>query len=258
MSEFEGKIVLVTGASQGMGLQTVKEFAKENAKVIMVALKKEEIDKAINSIEINKQNVFGYACDLSDYKQIEELANTVINKYGTIDVVVSNVGAFSDKLPWNEIDYQTWHKCFDLNTLSSYYCAKYFGEFMIKNNIKGNIVCTGSSTALQLKRGRLHYTVSKSALHTMAKVLALDFARHGIRINVVSPGPTATEIVQARIDDPSQSAAEEERLKKIPMGRYANMIDITNATMFLASSKANFITGAILPVDGGYTIGEPY
>lgn len=214
MSEFENKVVVVTGASQGIGLQTVKEFAKRGAKVIMVALNENKIKNAIESIENGKENVEGYSCDLSNHEDIKQMAEYVLDKYSTIDIVVSNVGAFSDKLDWDEIDEETWHKCFSLNTLSSYYCTKYFGDFMIEHNIKGSIICTGSSTALQLKRGRLHYTVSKSALHSMTQVLALDLAKHQIRMNVVSPGPTATEVVQARIDDPKQSEAEQIRLKK--------------------------------------------
>ncbi len=256
MKEFENKVVVVTGASQGIGLQTVKEYAKNGAKVVMVAINKDGLEKSLDAIKDGKENVSYIVCDLSKPKEIKTMSEEVLRKYNRIDIVVCNVGAFSDKLPWNEIDDKTWHDCLSLNTLSAYYCIKYFGEYMIKNRINGNFVCTGSSTALHLKKGRLHYSVSKCAIHDMAKILAMDLAKYNIRVNVVSPGPTATELVQARIDDPRQVDAEKERLKKIPLGRYAKMVDIANAIMFLSSEKASFITGAILPVDGGYTIGE--
>ena len=255
MKEFENKVVIVTGASQGIGLQIVKEFAKCKAKVIMVSSNMEKLENARKSIEEN-QLIESYRCDLRNHNEIKEMAHYIIEKYKTIDIVISNVGAYTDKLPWNEIDQELWDQAFHLNTLSGYYCAKYFGEFMIENHIEGNIVCIGSSSALQLKRGRMHYSVTKSALHTMVQVLALDLARHHIRINVVSPGPTATETIQSRLEDPVKVIAEQERMKKIPLGRYASMNDIANAVLFISSSKASFITGAVLPVDGGYTLGE--
>ncbi len=256
MGEFEGKVVVVTGASKGIGLQTVKEFAARKARVVLVASNPDHIRTAMDSVREGREYVTGIPCDLSKPEEIQKLSRQVLDTFGTIDIVVSNVGAYSEKVPWDRIDEKTWHDSFSLNTLSSYYCAKYFGDFMIQHHIEGVIVCTGSSTALQYKRGRIHYTVSKSALHTLVQVLALDLARHHIRINVVSPGPTATETVQARMDDPARAEAEKIRLAKIPMGRYAEMSDIANAILFLASSKASYITGAILPVDGGYTIGE--
>lgn len=258
MYDFTDKVVVVTGASRGIGLQTVKEFAKRGAKVVMVSSNQERINNAVAAVKDGHDHVFGFCCDLSRREEIKRLFDFVIDKFSTIDILVNNVGAYSEKAPWNEIDEDLWHKSFDLNTLSHYYTVKYFGEFMIDNKINGNIVCVGSSTALQYKRGKLHYTVSKSALHTMVQVLALDLAKHGIRINVVSPGPTMTETVKAWMDDPKQAAAEAERLKKIPLGRYASTKDIANGIMFLASDDASFITGAILPIDGGYTIGETY
>lgn len=256
MYDFIDKVVVVTGASRGIGLQTVKEFAKRGAKVVMVSSNEERINNASSTIEDGKDRVCGFCCDLSKREEIKRLFDFVIDKFNRIDILVNNVGAYSEKTPWNEIDEDLWHKSFDLNTLSHYYTAKYFGEFMIDNKINGNIVCVGSSTALQYKKGKLHYTVSKSALHTMVQVLAIDLARYGIRINVVSPGPTMTETVKAWMEDPKQAEAEKERLKKIPLGRYASTKDIANGIMFLASDDASFITGAILPVDGGYTLGE--
>lgn len=258
MGEFEGKVVVVTGGSEGIGLQIVKEYAKRNAKVAMVALRKEKIIEAIESAGADKGNIKGFSCDLSVNEEIEKMAASVLEEFGHVDILVNNIGSFSDKIEWDSIDDETWVKAFETNTLSAYYCTKYFAKDMIEKGIQGSIVTTGSSTALQLKRGRLHYTVTKSALHTMMQVLAIDLAREHIRVNIVSPGPTATEKVQARINDPTQAEAEIQRLKKIPMGRYASPIDIANAVLFLSSSKASFITGAILPVDGGYTIGEPY
>ena len=254
-NEFSGKVVLVTGASQGIGLEISRQFAQLGAEVIMVARHEEKLAQAKARIESNAK-VHIRACDLSDRENIRDLFRLVREDLGRIDVLVNNLGAFSEKLEWNAIDHELWMKTLDTNTLSAYFCMVEAADIMVANGISGAIVNIGSTSALQLKRGRLHYSVSKAALHTLSRVAALDLAKHQIRVNVVSPGPTQTEAVDQRMKDPVQREQEEIRLRKIPLGRYASTADIANAVVFLSSSKAQFITGAILPVDGGYTIGE--
>lgn len=253
--EFAEKVVVVTGASQGIGLEICRQFSDVGANVISVARNQEKLENARNSI-INSANIFPYPCDLSVEAEIDKLFGFVREKFQRIDILVNNLGAFSEKKDWNVIDYDLWIKTFETNVLSAYFCMVKAAEIMVENGTKGVIINVGSSSALQVKKGRLNYTVSKSALHTMSRVTAMDLAKHQIRVNVVSPGPTATEIVQSRMGDPVQVLQESERLKKIPLGRYASTADIANAVVFMSSSKAEFITGAILPVDGGYTIGE--
>ena len=253
--EFTGKVVLVTGASQGIGLEICRQFSEFGATVIMVARNKEKLLQAKEKIN-NDSAIFTYACDLSVKSEIDHLFEFVEESFQRIDVLVNNLGAFSEKNDWNAIDHDLWIKTFETNLLSAYFCMVKAAEIMVQNKTKGAIINVGSSSALQVKKGRLNYTVSKSALHTMSRVTAMDLAKHQIRVNVVSPGPTATEIVQGRMGDPVQVLQESERLKKIPLGRYASTADIANAVVFMSSSKAEFITGAILPVDGGYTIGE--
>ncbi len=255
LEEFAGKIVLVTGASQGIGLEICRQFSDLGATVIPVARNQEKLKNAKNSIQ-NNSNVYPFACDLSGKAEIEKLFNMVREKFQRIDVLVNNLGAFSEKTDWDKIDYELWIKTFETNVLSAYFCMVKAAELMVENNVKGAIINIGSSSALQVKKGRLNYTVSKSALHTMSRVAAMDLAKHQIRVNVVSPGPTATELVGSRMINPEQREQEDIRIKKIPLGRYASTADIANAVVFLSSSKAEFITGAILPVDGGYTIGE--
>ena len=253
--EFAGKVVVVTGASQGIGLEICRQFSDMGANVISVARNQEKLENAKNSIK-NSANIFPYPCDLSVEAEIDKLFGFVRERFQRIDILVNNLGAFSEKKDWNVIDYDLWIKTFETNVLSAYFCMVKAAEIMVENGTKGVIINVGSSSALQVKKGRLNYTVSKSALHTMSRVTAMDLAKHQIRVNVVSPGPTATEIVQSRMGDPVQVLQESERLKKIPLGRYASTADIANAVVFMSSSKAEFITGAILPVDGGYTIGE--
>ena len=253
--EFEGKVVLVTGASQGIGLEICRQFSDLGATVISVARSREKLELAKNSI-VNNTNIYPFPCDLSIETEIENLFVWIKEKFQKIDILVNNLGAYSEKVEWDNIEHDLWIKSFETNVLSAYFCMVKAAKIMVEKGIKGAIVNLGSSSALQLKRGRMHYSVSKTSINTLTKVAALDLAKYRIRVNVVSPGPTATEVVQGRMGDPVLVLQESERLKKIPLGRYGYTSDIANAVVFLSSSKADFITGAILPVDGGYTIGE--
>lgn len=253
--EFEGKVVLVTGASQGIGLEICRQFSDLGATVISVARSQEKLELAKNSI-VNNTNIYPFPCDLSIETEIENLFVWIKEKFQKIDILVNNLGAYSEKVEWDNIEHDLWIKSFETNVLSAYFCMVKAAKIMVEKGIKGAIVNLGSSSALQLKRGRMHYSVSKTSINTLTKVAALDLAKYRIRVNVVSPGPTATEVVQGRMGDPVLVLQESERLKKIPLGRYGYTSDIANAVVFLSSSKADFITGAILPVDGGYTIGE--
>lgn len=253
--QFVGKTVLITGGSMGIGLETVRLFSAAGAKVIMVARRKEPLDKAYASLEF-PERVFPFQCDVSIEAEVVALFKKIAEISDGIHVIVNNVGAYYENTPWNEITHETWIRAFETNTLSAYFAAREGVRMMQEHGIKGAIVNVGSSAAIMIKKGRMQYSVTKDSVHRMTEAMAMYLAPLGIRVNLVSPGPTATEIVQQRVDDPAQADAEAARLRKIPMGRYGSPRDLANAIMFLASQEAGHITGVILPVDGGYTLGD--
>lgn len=255
MSCFKGKKIVITGASSGIGFGIAKCFAEEGALTILIARNPEKLDNAVQQIIETGSTIYRYICDVSRHEEIENTCRKIIDETGVPDVLVNNAGGFMGKIQWNEITPELWEEAIATNLLSVYYFTRYFATSMKENGVKGAIINIGSSSALQVKSGKMQYTITKSGVHTMTKVFALDLAQYGIRVNSVSPGPTNVERIQKRLEDAELAAQEMERLKKIPLKRFGTVKDIADAVLFLASEKASFITGAILPVDGGYTIG---
>ncbi|AEM77704.1 short-chain dehydrogenase/reductase SDR [Thermoanaerobacter wiegelii Rt8.B1] len=258
MNMFYGKNVIVTGGSSGIGFAIAKKFAEENANVLIIGRNTEKLDSAVKKIK-NATNgrgkVCGYVCDVSNYEDIKKVSYSIVTEVGIPEILINNAGGFTNKIQWEEITDDLWNMSIKTNLLSIFYCTKIFAKYMKEKCIKGSIVNIGSSSALQIKNDKMHYTITKSGVHTMTKILALDLAKYGIRVNAVAPGPTLTEKVKSRFEDKGLLEQEQERINKIPLKRYALPEEIAEAVVFLASDKASFITGVILPVDGGYTIG---
>lgn len=255
MGYFDNKKVVVTGGSSGIGFGIAKLFAENGATVILIARNAEKLEGAYKKIQDINSHVYKYACDVSNPSEIEDTCEKICKEVGVPDVLANVAGGFTEKISWDKITPEVLEQSMRTNLFSGFYFTKFFAGAMKDNSVKGSIVNIGSSSALQVKRGRIQYTLSKSGVHTMTKVLALDLAQYGIRVNSIAPGPTKTEKIEKRFDDPKLREQELKRMKSIPLGRLADVEEIANTVYFLASDKASFITGVVLPVDGGYTVG---
>lgn len=256
MDMFNNKNVIVTGGSSGIGFAIAKKFAEENANVIMIGRNAEKLDAAVKKIKDGtERRIYGYICDISNYKDIENISLNIVKDVGLPDILVNNAGGFTNKIQWEEITEEMWNMSIKTNLLSVFHCTRVFTQYMRENSINGSVVNIGSSSALQIKDDKMQYTVTKSSVHVMTKIMALNLSKYGIRVNTVAPGPTMTERIRDRFNIEGLLKEEKERINKIPLKRYALPDEIADAVLFLSSDKASYITGVILPVDGGYTIG---
>ena len=247
MERLSGRVAVVTGGGSGIGLATARRFAAEGARVVVVDLNAEAGEAAAG--EVGGEPV---ACDVSDEAQVRALFDGVAERHGRVDVAFNNAGISppdDDSILDTGLD--AWERVNRVNLTSVYLCCKYAIPHMRRQG-KGSIINTASFVALMgAATSQIAYTASKGGVLALSRELGVQFAREGIRVNALCPGPVATPLLMDLFAADPERAAR--RLVHVPMGRFAEPTEIAAAVAFLASDDSSFVTASSFVVDGGIT-----
>jgi len=238
MSEATGRVVLITGGSRGIGLATAQRFAALGDRVAVT----------YNSSP-PPEGFFAVKCDVTSSADVDDAFKAVEQHFGTVEILVSNAGMTKDMLllRMSEDDFT---EVIDANLTAAYRVAKRAAQGMLKAR-KGRIIFVSSVVGLLGSAGQANYSASKSGLVGLARSIARELGSRSITANVVAPGPVATDMLAALSEDRREALTA-----AVPLGRLASPDEIAGTIAFLASADAAFITGAIIPVDGGLGMGH--
>ncbi len=245
---FTGKKVVLTGASGVFGRWFAQAFANAGAELCLTDQEGTDFDALIRSLQ--GKGHFGLGADLTNAAAVEQLAQKVEQKWGAPDYVVNNAGVYPRGLLL-DIDVTEWDRILDLNLRAPFLVTREMAIRMIAANRKGAIVNISSGAARAMRNGSVPYCTSKTALERLSKGFALELATYGIRVNVVEPGFAPGSTVS-----PLSEAYVERMKSRIPLGRTSEPDDAAQAVLYMCSDAASFITGAVLSVDGGNSIGS--
>lgn len=239
------KVTVITGAARGMGRATAERFAQEGAKLVLNDRDQALLDELVQTLNANGTNAIGVAGDVASEADIKRLMQEAVSTFGGIDILVANAGI----IPEADLASATadlWDHTMAVDGRGMFLSCKYAAAEMVKAG-RGAIVCLSSISAFAGQKGQAVYGPAKFVASGLTKHLAIDLADKGVRVNAVAPGT---------IDTPAVAGLGKEGIEKVvslhPLGRMGKPEEVANAILFLASDEASFITGAVLPVDGGY------
>jgi len=245
MKLLEGKVALITGASRGIGRGIALKFAEQGANVAFTYLSSVEKGEALaKELEAYGIKAKGYRSDAADFKAAEELVNSVVNDFGTVDVLVNNAGITRDTLLMR-MSEQQWDEVMNANLKSVFNLTKAVQKPMLKQR-KGSIINMSSVVGVKGNAGQSNYAASKAGIIGFTKSVALELGSRNIRSNAIAPGFIETEMTE--VLDPKVVQGWRDN---IPLKRGGSVDDIANATIFLASDMSAYITGQTLNVCGG-------
>jgi len=239
------KTAIITGGGSGIGLATARAFCKEGAKVILFGRRKEKLISAADELGDSVLIVQG---DMTHNDDLDQLINKTLNNFKGIDILVNSAGLFNGA-PLHEISDSHWDGMMDINIRSVFQLTRRVLPTMMAKK-SGSIVHISSILGLIAVPQVAAYNVSKGALNQFSRSIAVEYGSYGIRSNSICPGLIETDMTADLMKDASLM---QEWSKEYPIGRFGKPEDVASACLFLASDESSFITGTVLPVDGGFT-----
>ena len=243
----EGKVALVTGAGSGIGRASAERFAAEGAQVAVVDVKGAEETAA--AIEAAGGEALALATDVADEDAVAAMAAAALERFGRVEVLMNNAGVLDEFEPAAETSTETWNRTLGVNIFGQFFTSRALLPQMVERG-DGAIINVASTAGLNGGNGGAAYTTSKHAVIGFTRQLCFDYARKGIRCNVICPGAVETGMTKEIFASPD--AAVMEAVESAPIGRWAQPEELANAALFLASDEASFVNGAVYVVDGGF------
>ncbi len=249
------KIVIVTGASKGIGRAIALRLAKEKANIVIADVDKDEGEKVAQMIREMGRDCLAVKCDVRNSQEVEEMVEKTMQKFGRIDILVNNAGV-SSMAPMVELEEKDWDFNMDINAKGQFLCSRAVAKHMIKQR-SGKII---NNASLAAKRGALflgHYSASKFAVLGLTYTMAIELAPYNITVNAVCPGIVETDMIRREwkwegdLRGMTPEKVRKEVLSTIPLGRLAKPEDIAGVVAFLASEDADYITGQAINITGG-------
>ena len=245
--KLEGMVAIVTGGASGIGRAICHEFAEQGATIVILDFDAEGGQEAATEIDATYGNAIAARADVTDFAQVREVAEKTARDYGTVDILVNCAG-------WHKFakaqDYtiEDWQKIRSINLDGQWNCCQSVMPYMIKQN-RGKIINIGSAAAILAIPKAAPYSIAKHAVVGLTRALAVDLASYNINVNCICPAAIDTPLLRKE----TKPAFIDGMVNSIPMGRIGKLSDISKAALFLASGDSDWITGVILPVDGGLT-----
>jgi NAD(P)-dependent dehydrogenase (short-subunit alcohol dehydrogenase family) len=237
-ARLDGKVCVITGAASGIGAEAARLFAGEGAKVIGV------------DIDSGSEGELALEADVTDEEQVRGLYERAREELGRIDVLFNNAGINpTDDASVLETSLEAWQRVQDANLRSVFLCCKHGIPHLLEGG-GGSVINTASFVAVMgAAVSQISYTASKGGVLSLSRELGVEFARRGVRVNALCPGPVNTPLLQELFADDPQKAAR--RLVHLPMGRFAEAREVAQAALFLASDESSYVTASTFLVDGG-------
>lgn len=246
--DLTGKITLVTGGSRGIGRETSLLLSRAGARVIINYNKSEEkAEELMEEISRNGLEADIFQADISKPDEVKALFEFIRKKYERLDILVNNAGIIKDNLLLS-MELSDWDTVHDVNLRGAFLCTRAAAEMMMTNH-SGKIINISSIGAIKGGRGQTNYASAKGGLISFTRACAVELAGKGIQVNAILPGMILTEM-STRV----RKRAGEKILEKIPAAKFGEPVDVANVVVFLASNKADYITGQAISVDGGLSI----
>ncbi|MEU4765806.1 3-oxoacyl-ACP reductase [Actinosynnema sp. NPDC023794] len=245
VQRLEGRVAVVTGGGSGIGLASVRRLASEGARVVVA-----DVDAESGKAAADEVDGLFVEVDVTDEEQVSALYQTTVDTYGSVDVAFNNAGISppdDDSILTTGIE--AWDRVQKVNLTSVYLCCKHAIPHMLERG-RGSVINTASFVAtMGAATSQISYTASKGGVLAMSRELGVQFARQGVRVNALSPGPVNTPLLRELFAKDPERAAR--RLVHVPLGRFAEPAEIAAAVAFLASDDSSFITASNFLVDGG-------